>query len=107
MTPQDLISTAAHLHVAMRRKMGRVTDTEWMASDFQYAQAMSSLALRHAEETQDTDLHKWATRLADGWTARQPRPAPVIDVRERDSRAAKVRTPTLDSTERYVVGLRC
>lgn len=108
MTPQDLISTAAHLHVAMRRKMGRVTDTEWMASDFHYAQAMSSLALRHAEETQDSDLLKWATRLAEGWSARQPRPAPTVEVREREARPGKPSAPVREhSTERYVVGLRC
>jgi hypothetical protein len=107
MTPQDLISTAAHLHVAMRRKMGRVTDTEWMASDFHYAQAMSSLAQRHAEDTQDSDLLKWANRLAEGWSARQPRAEAPITPRGRETPSVKASAATRDSGERYVVGLRC
>lgn len=104
MTPQDLIATAAHLHVAMRRKMGRVTDTEWMASDFNYAQAMSTLAQRHADETQDGDLRKWADRLLEGWLERLPRPAAEAPSPRTEPRG---RSPSGGQSERYVVGLRC
>ena len=31
MSDSDKLAIAAHLHVLLRRKTGRVTDTEWMA----------------------------------------------------------------------------
>lgn len=34
----------AHLHVLLRRKTGRVTDTEWMVSNVDYARAMAHYA---------------------------------------------------------------
>jgi hypothetical protein len=58
-TDSQRLAIAAHLHVAMRRKLGRVTDTEWMASNVEYALAMARLC--RAE--QDTDLHALADRL--------------------------------------------
>jgi hypothetical protein len=98
MNANDLISIAAHLHVAMRRKMGRVTDTEWMASNLAYARAMAGLAQAHARAHADEDLMKWAVRLETAWAALAPRPAAV---------AAGGATEPEVADRRYVVGLRC
>ena len=39
MSEADKLAIAAHLHVLLRRKTGRVTDTEWMAVNAEYALA--------------------------------------------------------------------
>jgi len=61
MSQNDALATAAHLHVLLRRKTGRVTDTEWMASNADYAQAM----VRWAREKAETDGHTELLPLAD------------------------------------------
>ncbi|MFN7725470.1 MAG: hypothetical protein ACK5QH_10395 [Rubrivivax sp.] len=66
----ERLAIAAHLHVAMRRKLGRVTDTEWLAQNIEYAQAMIVLC----EQQPDADLQHWARRLEALWAeARPPR----------------------------------
>lgn len=99
MTASEMLATAAHLHVAMRRKMGRVTDVEWMASNPAYAEAMTRLAADHATAQGDEDLLKWAHKLAQAWADLAP-PAPR---QARVTADAAPETPTA----RYVVGLRC
>lgn len=99
MTASEMLATAAHLHVAMRRKMGRVTDVEWMACNPTYAEAMTRLAADHATAHGDEDLLKWAHKLAQAWADLAPPPP-------RHPRATANPAPTLP-TERYVVGLRC
>ena len=37
MPSSEKIAIAAHLHVLLRRKTGRVTDTEWLATNADYA----------------------------------------------------------------------
>jgi hypothetical protein len=46
MSTTDVFAIAAHLHVLLRRKTGRVTDTEWMATNADYAREI----VRHARE---------------------------------------------------------
>lgn len=66
----ERLAIAAHLHVAMRRKLGRVTDTEWLAQNLEYAQAMIGLCAAQP----DADLQHWAGRLEALWAqARPPR----------------------------------
>lgn len=64
MSESDRLAVAAHLHVALRRKTGRVTDTEWMAADRTYGKAMVAFALNHAHDNHDADLERLALRLA-------------------------------------------
>ena len=64
MEDSDRVAVAAHLHVVLRRKTGRVTDTEWMACNQAYAQAMVAFALEHAREQQDEELARLARRFA-------------------------------------------
>ncbi len=71
--PSERLAIAAHLHVAMRRKLGRVTDTEWLAQNRGYAQAMITLC----EQQADADLLHWAQRLAALWAEAKPSRAPV------------------------------
>ncbi|HEX7639608.1 MAG TPA: hypothetical protein VF457_14525, partial [Burkholderiaceae bacterium] len=39
------LALAAHLHVLMRRHLGRVTDVEWLACNRDYAGEIARLAL--------------------------------------------------------------
>jgi hypothetical protein len=57
------MAIAAHLHVLMRRKTGRVTDTEWMASNADYAIEIVRLARASAEQDGHADLAEWADKL--------------------------------------------
>jgi len=59
----NTFAIAAHLHVLLRRKTGRVTDTEWMATNPDYAREI----VRHAREKAASDGHvellPWADKL--------------------------------------------
>ncbi|MBW0171708.1 MAG: hypothetical protein ACT6UH_25015 [Hydrogenophaga sp.] len=63
MSTSDVFAIAAHLHVLLRRKTGRVTDTEWMATNADYAREV----VRHAREKAASDgldeLLPWAEKL--------------------------------------------
>jgi len=59
----ELLATAAHLHVQMRRLMGRVTDTEWIVASPDYARAMIKLAKEKAAEDNLPTLLQTAQRL--------------------------------------------
>ena len=71
MNDNERLALAAHLHVAMRRKIGRVTDTEWMASNVAYGLAMVDIALAHANDHLDQDLGRLALRFGAALTVRQ------------------------------------
>ena len=57
------LAIAAHLHVLLRRKTGRVTDTEWMASNLEYALEIVRFARAKALEDGHPDLDEWAGKL--------------------------------------------
>ena len=63
MSSNEKLAIAAHLHVLMRRKTGRVTDTEWMASNPAYAAEIIRLAHLKATEGGHDDLGQLADRL--------------------------------------------
>jgi hypothetical protein len=63
LSESERIALAARLHVALRRKHGRVTDTEWMAVNAEYATEMVRFARAHAAETHDDELAAIALRL--------------------------------------------
>jgi hypothetical protein len=73
MLNSEKLAIAAHLHVLLRRKTGRVTDTEWMASNTEYAAEIVRFARASAEEDGHTDLAEWAAKLE---LAMVPVPAP-------------------------------
>ncbi|RYF30369.1 MAG: hypothetical protein EOO26_15350 [Comamonadaceae bacterium] len=63
MNESERIAIAARLHVALRRKTGRVTDTEWLAVNPEYAAEIVRFARANAAETNDLDLNAIASRL--------------------------------------------
>lgn len=65
MSSSEKIAIAAHLHVLMRRKTGRVTDTEWMATDPHYAHEIARLARENRWKTGMPTLAVWADKLED------------------------------------------
>ncbi len=99
MTDNERIGIAARLHVALRRKTGRVTDTEWMAVNADYANEMVRFARAHAKEQNDPELAAMADRLE---TAMEPvvAEARLRAALERQGAAAAMPVP------RYVGGLR-
>ncbi len=63
MLESEKLAIAAHLHVLLRRKTGRVTDTEWMASNVEYAVEVVRFARTSAQEDGHPDLAEWADKL--------------------------------------------
>lgn len=57
------LAIAAHLHVLLRRKTGRVTDTEWMSENQEYAREVVRFARQKAKEDGHADLAEWAGKL--------------------------------------------
>ncbi|XAH24125.1 hypothetical protein AAFF27_02755 [Xylophilus sp. GW821-FHT01B05] len=63
MLDSEKLAIAAHLHVLLRRITGRVTDTEWMASNKEYAAAIVHFAQEKADEEERPELAEWAYKL--------------------------------------------
>jgi hypothetical protein len=63
MTPSEKLAIAAHLHVLLRRKTGRVTDTEWMALNHEYATEIIRFSRAKAIEDGLPDVAEWADKL--------------------------------------------
>jgi hypothetical protein len=59
----DVFAIAAHLHVLLRRKTGRVTDTEWMATNADYAREVVRHTREKAASEGFEDLLPWADKL--------------------------------------------
>lgn len=72
MLDSEKLGIAAHLHVLLRRKTGRVTDTEWMASNAEYAAEVVRFANAKAVEDNHPDLAEWAGKLAAAMTPATP-----------------------------------
>lgn len=60
----DRLGIAAHLHVLLRRKTGRVTDIEWMVANEAYAAEIVRFATARAAEDGAPELKEWADKLA-------------------------------------------
>ena len=75
------IAIAAHLHVLLRRKTGRVTDTEWMATNLEYAAEIARFARAKALEDGHSDLTVWADKLEEIMTVVEPKPrVPLVQM---------------------------
>ena len=64
MLDSEKLGIAAHLHLLLRRKTGRVTDIEWMASNSEYASEIVRFAHAKAAKDMHPDLAEWADKLA-------------------------------------------
>jgi hypothetical protein len=113
MLPSEKVAIAAHLHVLLRRKTGRVTDTEWMATDVAYATEIVRFARASALQDGHTDLAEWADKL-EAAVVRSPglaRPAQSAGNAAGDARADKTEAPdagggAYGAALRYVRGIR-
>jgi hypothetical protein len=81
MLANEKIAIAAHLHVLLRRKLGRVTDTEWMASNREYAMEIVRFAREKAIEHGHPEICVLANRLADVMAASSAAAPPAAAVR--------------------------
>ncbi|QDL56133.1 hypothetical protein [Rhodoferax aquaticus] len=118
MLSSETLAIAAHLHVLLRRKTGRVTDTEWMASNADYAAEIVRFARASAKSDGHTDLADWADKLARA-TQQDHAPTPsagasamatrlfgATSASQRLSSTSSFGADAVPSTERYVRGIR-
>ncbi|MDD0840407.1 hypothetical protein PSQ40_17615 [Curvibacter sp. HBC61] len=109
MLASEKLAIAAHLHVLMRRKVGRVTDTEWLASNAEYAAAMVRLARQAAAEGGHADLAEWADKLAQCWEPAPAKPVSALPGLGRAWVGGAVRNEPVSpdpEAPRYIGGLR-
>ena len=97
MSNSQRVAIAAHLHVLLRRKTGRVTDTEWMAENLQYATEIIRYARERSQEAGMAELAEWANKLEQAVQAPAPGARPLAEaamhlLRERQ-RAAPAPSP--------------
>jgi hypothetical protein len=118
MTSSEKVAIAAHLHVLLRRKTGRVTDTEWLAANVEYATEIVKFARAKALEDGHPDLAEWAGKLEAavlGAPASDAARKPAPSVRDplmatgawRDSELSRPAEPGAPADpSRYVRGIR-
>ena len=115
MLNSEKLAIAAHLHVLLRRKSGRVTDTEWLASNAEYATEIVRFARAKATEDGHADLAEWASKLESAMAETQPmragltkRSGPVAEplAAPRASAASPDLSPDDASPHRYIRGIR-
>ena len=96
MLPSQKLAIAAHLHVLLRRKTGRVTDTEWMAANLEYALEIIRFSRAKALEEGHPDLAEWAGKLEQAMVAQKPAGRPLAQTAMqllRESAAAPAPLP--------------
>lgn len=100
MLASEKLAIAAHLHVLLRRKTGRVTDTEWMAANLEYAMEIVRFARAKAREDGHADIAEWADKLERAVMApAAAEPKPLVQ------RAAEL-LQREQADPRYVGGIR-
>lgn len=97
MLESEKLALAAHLHVVLRRHVGRVTDVEWLVRDAAYAREIIALAL----DSGHADCRQWADKFA---AAMFP-PAPVVRPAREQATAMAMPQPLL-AARRYIGSLR-
>jgi hypothetical protein len=93
MLVSEKIAIAAHLHVLLRRKTGRVTDTEWMAQNHEYAAEIVRFARAKAMEDGHPDLAEWAGKLERAMGEKAP-PKPLAQAALDALREHRAGTPS-------------
>ena len=103
----ELFAIAAHLHVLLRRKTGRVTDTEWLATNAEYARAIVRFSREKAAAEGHEDLQQWADKLEAAIVGMGAAPRKtLLDVAAEALRAAPPGPPPAGEEHKYVGGLR-
>jgi hypothetical protein len=96
MSAHENLAIAAHLHVLLRRKTGRVTDTEWMATNAAYAAEIVRFARAKALETNEPELATWADKLHG--MMQLPTAAPRASLMDMASRVVRQMSPDAGAT---------
>ncbi len=104
MLESERIAIAAHLHVQLRRITGRVTDTEWMARNLEYADEVVRFAREAAQEKGLPELAELAQRLEAAMQSLRPPPKPAKAPAKPAPREEPA--PSLGLEARYVGRLR-
>ena len=98
------LAIAAHLHVLLRRRTGRVTDTEWMAANPEYAAEIVRFARAKAAEDGHADLAEWAGKLEEALRAPEaPTRVPLV---QSAANAISDGHQSPDDAGRYIGGIR-
>lgn len=103
MLDSERLAVAAHVHVLLRRKTGRVTDTEWMACNADYAREIVRFCRLRAQQDALPELGEWADKLE---RAMQLAPAATSAAAGQAAMPAPERAPAAGAVERYVGGIR-
>jgi hypothetical protein len=110
MSDSEKLAIAAHLHVLLRRKTGRVTDTQWMAVNAEYAAEIVRFARERAVEDGLEDLALWAERLEHALQESPPAPLrrPLLGALSPAVRQQPAPSPVVPPQDvpRYVGGIR-
>jgi hypothetical protein len=77
-TESDVVAIAAHLHVQLRRRTGRVIDVDWLSHNSEYANAVVRFALDSASEHDAPELAIWATRFERAFAKCQRPRTPLL-----------------------------
>ncbi|MBX3609035.1 MAG: hypothetical protein KF871_03995 [Hydrogenophaga sp.] len=110
----ELFAIAAHLHVLLRRKTGRVTDTEWMVANADYAREVVRYTREKAVSEQHPDLLPWAAKLEAAIVSMSATPrrtllevaADSLRPSPRPGAATAPGAPNAPADDHYVGGLR-
>ena len=105
MLDSEKLAIAAHLHVLLRRKAGRVTDTEWLATNAEYATEIIRFTRAKAVEDGHADLAEWAEKLEQAFASNGPavrtvgsapaKPKAVVSLTDRLRGLAPASAPAL------------
>ncbi len=104
MGASEKLAIAAHLHVLLRRKTGRVTDTEWMAVNTDYAREIVRFARAKAAEDGQPELAEWAGKLEHAVLA--PPEAPARPLQQGAADLLHADTPPVEPGRGYVGRIR-
>jgi hypothetical protein len=63
MSTSEKMALAARMHIMLWRKTGRVTDTEWMARNREYAEEIIRFSMDYAQKEGHDDLAELAEKL--------------------------------------------
>lgn len=85
MLEDQKLAIAAHLHVLLRRKTGRVTDMEWMATNAEYAREIARFSVSKGKELGAADLQDWGLKLQTAYSVIHNAPAKPLITAARDA----------------------
>lgn len=102
MPESELLAIAAHLHVLLRRSCGRVTDTEWLAANAEYAAEIIRFAREQEGARSTPELVEWTHRFEAAWNAALAGPAERSPLMQRAGELMRQRA----ENRKYVGTLR-